>query len=361
MIDRFRKPDRSGHFSGTVLPDSPREATSGPRHSVSPPTIDSPEADRPRDSTDRLGPTGDDEANGLARTLRDLVQSLPRHPVDSVQGAIESAPDSIIGPVTPTFEDQFSVERWVESEDGVRKIELNSSVSGRIGSSAPSDHENAPARSDSGRSDRREEIAALSSITTPYERVYGDPAGTPIGNRLEPGKLPIAGSGLSADRVRSVESPGIRAAELAHSPVADISSNNLAAATGVGNTELSLDLGRWTSSPDRESPDSMMRGGALSIGTPPETVAVGPVGPAGRHDEDFDRASGESGTATRWSGLSGGDPLSSRPTAISPADEGPTGVDLSPTNALLGQILDELRRHHQSAPIASSRFVYPER
>ncbi|HEY2158434.1 MAG TPA: hypothetical protein VGH33_22580, partial [Isosphaeraceae bacterium] len=69
----------------------------------------------------------------------------------------------------------------------------------------------------------------------------------------------------------------------------------------------------------------------------------------------------ESGFATNWSGLTGGDPLGSRPGAVSPADEGSAGVDLSPTNALLGQILDELRRHQQSAPIASGRLVYPER
>jgi hypothetical protein len=46
---------------------------------------------------------------------------------------------------------------------------------------------------------------------------------------------------------------------------------------------------------------------------------------------------------------------------MSVSDEGQAGVDLSATNALLGQILDELRRRTWSAPIASTRAVYPER
>ena len=47
--------------------------------------------------------------------------------------------------------------------------------------------------------------------------------------------------------------------------------------------------------------------------------------------------------------------------ATSTKDDGSTGVDLSPTNALLGQILDELRRQQQLARIVSGRSVYPER
>jgi hypothetical protein len=59
--------------------------------------------------------------------------------------------------------------------------------------------------------------------------------------------------------------------------------------------------------------------------------------------------------------LAGSDFIESHSGAISPSNEASAGLDLNPTNALLGQILDELRRHQQSAPLASGRSVYPER
>jgi hypothetical protein len=84
------------------------------------------------------------------------------------------------------------------------------------------------------------------------------------------------------------------------------------------------------------------------------TVAVGPVGPAGSLEESFDRPPSPS--------LIWDEPLSGdRPGSQAPSGEGLSGVDLRPTNELLGQILDELRRLHQPAPIASGRSVYPER
>src|SRR5947209_3628560 len=119
MIDRSSEPDRSGLFPRAVPPDSSGAAASDPRHPASRPTIDSPAADRSRESANHFHPTGDDEANGLVRTLRELIESLPRHPVESARGTIESTPDAIIEPAMPTIDDQSSVERRVEAGDSV--------------------------------------------------------------------------------------------------------------------------------------------------------------------------------------------------------------------------------------------------
>ncbi len=360
MFDRPRMLNRGSLFSGVVLPDSHHEATSGRRHAVSPPTNDSFEVNRSPEPTDRLGPD-DDDANGLGQTLRDLIESLPRGAVESARRTVESTPDAIVGPVTLTFDDQSAVERRVESEDGAREGDSNSPVSGRYGLPAKGGLEDAPARSESGGTDHREEIAALSSITVLHPIAHGGLAGAAIANPTDLGEGPIVRPAFSVDRVGGVESPGAWAAEPTHPPVADTSSKGLAAAAIAGNLELHTDLGRWTTRPDRAATEPTMRGVASIIRMPPETVAVGPVGLATRHDVGIDRTSGESGSATTWSGLAGGDLLGSRPGAVSPADEGSAGVDLSSTNALLGQILDELRRHQQSALTTSGRLVYPER
>ncbi len=360
MIDRFTKPDRGVSSWGAALPDSPREGAFGPRHSVSPPTIDSSDADSSPESPDRPSSTGED-ANGLARTLRELIHSLPRRPVESAQGTIESTPDSVVGAVTPTFEDPCANGRRVESERGVSGSELHSPMSGRSGPPAPGRHEDAGTRSESGESDRREPIAALSVDTTVYGRAHGEPAESQTAHRHEPGEGPIAEAVFSVDRIGAVEPSGARAAEPTPARVADNSSAGLMVAAITRNGELDTDLGRWTSRANEAVPAPIMEGITSSVRTPAETVAVGPVGPAARYAEGFDRTSGESASATSWSGSSDVDPLGVRPGAVSPADEGSIGIDLNPTNALLGQILDELRRQQQSAPIASGRMVYPER
>jgi hypothetical protein len=357
MIDRSRKPDRSGRSSGAVAPGSSRESRSDPHSPVGPPKIDSSESDRSSESTDRVGSTSDDEANGFARTLLDLIQSLPRRPVESARGIIGSTSDAIIGPVTPVFEEQFSVGRRVEGEDSVREGDFP--ISSSLGPPAPVGDE--AASGGTGGADRREEIAPLPLSAMLCGSAHEEPAETLIANRREPNEGSFTDPALSADRVSGVESSGARAVKPTHSPVADTSSDILAAAAIAGNVELHTGPDPWTSCRDGVASELTMRGAASSVRMPPETVAVGPVGPVAGHDEVFGRTTAESSFATSWSESSGADLLSSRPGAASPADEGSAGVDLNPTNALLGQILDELRRHHQSAPLASGRSVYPER
>jgi hypothetical protein len=144
-------------------------------------------------------------------------------------------------------------------------------------------------------------------------------------------------------------------------PVAPESSTaGVATVTVAAGVDGRADLASWGSRRDRAVAGPMIQGVGPAVGTSPEMVAVGPVGPVARLAEGLDGTSAVPAPASSWDGTTGGDPFSGRG-AVSPGDKGPSGVDMSPTNALLGQIFDELRRHNQSAPIASGRSVYPER
>jgi hypothetical protein len=265
----------------------------------------------------------------------------------------------------PAFEDQPSAGRQAESENNnVREGALISPTPDRAGPSAMAGHEDAAPRPDFGPSDRREEVVTISSASPLQGGLDGEPAGYPNPDRSRdliegPAIGPVSpGAGDWAD---GGESLGGRIVEGARHSLADFPMAGVAAAAVARSIESPPDLERLRSRSDRSPGESATRGSASVSGAAPETVAVGLVGPASRHDDSFDRASGEPASATNWGGSSCDDPFGGRHGTASAADEGPAGVDLSATNALLGQILDELRRHQQSAPIASGRSVYPER
>ncbi len=361
MSDRSGKPDRARLLKDATQPESPREEAPRPRHPISSPPIDSSETNRLGEVTDRSGPT-DDDTRKLAQTIRGLIQSLPRRQIGSAQGILESAADAIVGAVAPTFEEQSPVDRRAEAEDGGREDDSISPVSGSSRLPAPGGHVGTTALSDSGALQRREEIVSASLIAPLLGGACREPDGNPTANRWpDPGGVAIASPAFSDDRAGCIDSREARATESTPPPLMDSSSAVPAAVAVAGNVDFHADLGRRIYRPDHAVNDPTMYGVGSSVGTLPEMVAIGPIGPTGRLDEGFDRASGESVPSMSLAELAGADSAGGPRGAASAREEGAIGVDLSPTNALLGQILDELRRHQQPAQIASGRSVYPER
>ena len=181
MNNRPRKPDRAGFFTEAAPTESLREEAPGPHHTISPPPIDSSEADRPAEVTDLPGPT-EDETKKLARTIRELIQSLPRRQINSARGIIESAAHAIAGAIAPTFEDQSPVARRIDAEDGFREGESNSLLQGSSGPSAPGEYGGTTVLPDPGASERREEVASIPSVVPLLGDAYGDPDGNPTAN-----------------------------------------------------------------------------------------------------------------------------------------------------------------------------------
>jgi hypothetical protein len=347
MSDRPRNPSRAGLFSGEAPSDRSSGETAdplqghplGPHHPASPPAIESATG-----LTDRAQAVSNAEAEQFARTLKDLIQSLPRRPGASSASAPGSAPEGIAGVATPTFEDLPAGERRAKSGEDDLSLATGSTPTGagRGDSPAVGGYEaGSSARPDLWRAGG--EGVTTVALAAPLSAARdGEQAGQPPvnGNRADVG-------GTSGGQADGGSNPF--AAEAAMIGVAAV-----AIAAGV---DPSADLGRRGSPSDRATIEPATTGGVPAAWTP-ETVAVGQIGPAGRNDEGFDRASA---SATSWGGASGGDPFATDYGNASPAVEGPSGVDMGPTNALLGQILDELRRHQQSASISSGRSVYPER
>lgn len=307
-----------------------REPLEGPHHPASPPRID-------------------DEAERFARTLRDVIQSLPGRPGSVPSGTPAPAHGGIFGVATPTFDDQPADGRRAESGQGDSAGDSITLGMDRLDSSTAGRHESETSpRTDLGRVDRRDEVVAIPSAAPPLGGHEGDLSGHPASDRS---REPVDGF------VIGPASSGAQSGSFAvEATTAGIASGAFATAVDPYST-----LGTAGFSLDRASSEVGTQDGDPRIGPPSGTVAIGPIGPAGRPDESFDRAPSPSASAAPWSGSTGGDPFAAHLGFPSAAGEGQAGADLNQTNALLGQILDELRRNQQQAPIASGRSVYPER
>ncbi len=308
------------------------------------------------ESSDRLGAI-DDETKQLASTLHDLIQSLPRRPGSSPSEATGSPAEGISGVATPTFDDQPTDERRARSGgDGLAGDPIPPGADRATPPAEGRRESDTTARPDLGGADRRDEVVAMPSAGPVPGNPGVDPTGHPAPDRS---RDPIEGSVMG--RVPSGEgdpSEG-RAGQGSHSFVVESAATGIVAGAVSAAIEPQAALGPGGFRPDRATNETAILGDA-GTGASLETIAVGPIGPAGRPEEGLDRAASPSSTSMAWGMSPGGDPseggLGAGPLAV----EGPGGVDMAPTNALLGQILDELRRQQQ-APIASGRSVYPER
>ena len=300
------------------MPEAPRDS----RHPASPPPVD-------------------DEERRFARGLQELIQSLPSR---SASAPPEPARDGIFGVTTPTFEDQPANERRAESEKGGAESDSIPLGTDRLDSSTGGHHESETSpRPDLGRVDRRDEIVVIPSATPPLGGQEGELSGHPAYDRSrESGDGSVIGPASS----------GVQSGPLA----VDATTAGIAAAAFAPTVDHYATLRTEGPLADRASSDVTTQDGDPRIGAPSETVATGPIGPAGRPEESFDRAP----TAATWGVSTVGDPFAAHIGFPSTTGEGQAGVDLNQTNVLLGQILDELRRQQQ-APIASGRSVYPER
>ena len=333
MSDRPRNPSRSGLFSDANPPerslgegrDLQTEPSQGTRHPASPPPID-------------------DEAKQFARTLRGLIQSLPRGPGSAPTGATAPAYDGIFGIVAPAFEDQPADDRRAESGRDNQEGDSISQGTGRPDSATQDRHESdTSTRPDLGSGDRPDAVAAIPSAVPPPGGHEGDLSGHPVSDRS---REPAGGS------VVGPASTGVQIGSFA----AEVTSTGIAAAV-----EPHAALGPAGFPLDRASAEAAAQDDGAGLAATSETVAIGPIGPAGRPEETFDRGPAQAVSATTWGGSLDGDPFGGYLGSASSAGEAQGGADLNQTNALLGQILDELRRYQQQAPIASGRSVYPER
>lgn len=349
MSDRPRNPSRAGLFSGEAPFDrsagetaDPRQGPPfSPRHSASPPAIESP-----TESIERTRTVNDNEAEQLARTLKDLFQSLPRRPGVTSESAPASAPGGVAGVAAPTFEDFPSDERRAKFGEDSPGLGTESASTGPGGGDSPAmggHGEDSFARPDLCQGGDTATVALVTPISAVPD---GETTGTPPadGNEADAGGT---SGGLATP------SPSPFAAESTM-----IGADAGAIAAGVGPA---ADLGRLGSPSAGATIEATAQGGTPAAWSSPETVAIGSIGLVGHNAEGFDPTLSSSTSAMTWGGVSGGVPFATANGTVSPGGEGPSGLDLGPTNALLGQILDELRRHQQSAPIVSGRSVYPER
>lgn len=323
MSDRPRQPDRAGRFADASPTDPTRDAPPVTHHPAEPPPVD--------------------QAAPASLTLRDLILSLPRRPGPDSAPDPASVPDGVSGVATPTYDDPPADERRAKHAEESGASDLPPPASDRAHSLREGrDDGPTPVRADLGGGNRRDEVVPL--LAAPPN---------PGGPGAELPGYPAFSRSVAAD----VEAPPSRdrvdrsQGEYATAAVSPM--GGIAAAV-----EAPTGLGRWASTQDR-STEGGPGGDTFPTGSTVDVVAIGPVGPAVRTEDPFDRGTSQAIVTTPWGGPSG-DSFAGRPEASSPAGEGAPGVDLGPTNALLGQILDELRRQQQ-APIASGRSVYPER
>lgn len=361
MSDRPRKPSRSGLFSGANPPGRPlveradplRETSPGSYHPASPTPLDPSKPGGPTGPDDRTGAV-DDRAKQFALTLRDLIESLPPR-ADSAAARLAPAPQGIPGVTMPAFEDHPAVERQARTVEDVPGGGPSPSDFDRVGPPTRGRLEaDATARPDLARSDRRDEDLVIPSTALspggPEVDLPGYPTSErspgPVESALEPtcsGIQPDVGGSFGGDgpgeRSLAIEVP---MAGIAAAPAAGVDLR-----IGPVHRGIAADLG-----PSGSESSGVDDGAGES-----QTIAVGPVGSAGRFEESFDRPPSSTAPTASWGGSSGGDPSG----AVRSPVEGASGADFGPTNALLERILDELRRQHRSAPIASGRSVYPER
>jgi hypothetical protein len=92
-----------------------------------------------------------------------------------------------------------------------------------------------------------------------------------------------------------------------------------------------------------------------------EGMTVPAAGLLGRSEEPFEGSSASSNSSISMGGQIGGDSFSSHDGGGAAQDDSRTGGDMTRTNTLLEQILNELRQNAQPAYVQSSRSVYPER
>lgn len=350
MSDRPPRPDRAGLF----FDEGPRETSSGPRHPSSPPPIEPSGADRP-DLMEKVAPP--------AQALRNLIQSLPRRPGPMLSNVSPPTLEGIFGVAPPSFVEQPSGEGRPRPED-ISASDPIPAGTDRSGTPPASIHEPETTMLRDPRGvDRRDEVITVLS-TAPVAGDHPESPASHQGTFAHPPDL-MAGSAAdplsSGSRIEEARLPEREPAGGSRPGVVDLSAAVGPPGAVTAAVEPPSIPGSGTFAVDRLATEPAFRGVWATTEPARVAVEVGPVGPAARRDEGFDGMPSVPAASASWGASMGEDPLSGRRGTTSAADEGVAGVDLSATNALLVQILDELRRQHQPGPFASARSVYPER
>jgi hypothetical protein len=375
MSERPRKSNRAGTFrSEPPLEGVPRESInsspfSSPRASSSPIEPASvPDSERPQQVVDH-------ESKTLARTIRELIQGVPASPASSPIDRNPNAPEGRTGGYLPSYEGVLESKSPSRIEESAASGEPPYPVPDR---SALSMHRETDslATSDLGISGQPLSTAAVVPAGATWDALGHDLSGDPAADR--PGNLddtertgPTQTTGNPSHESTSVPTEiGSRAGS--EDTTHDL--NFTPASAGVGQEDSRTPLaasvpltveshmapGHMAGVGSRDAPAEQSGDGVEARGEASmERMTVPASGLLGLSEEPFGSASASSNSSTSMGDPSGGDSFSSHDGAG--ADDSRAGGDMTRTNTLLEQILDELRRHGQPTYVQSGRSVDPER
>jgi len=351
------------------MPDRPRsQATGAPARSTPPPDrpAQSPFARRPDGRGEgphpaeppsptappRVADAAHPAADDLSRTLRDLIRSLPGRP-----GTPPAAPAGVADVGAPLPDERLGSSRGPHAA-GEEVIRPDQAGPGQASLAPPGVLDAPPPAGTAAAGPAGRGGGVEATVTAPpLDILRADPAGsgsprTAPSESLALGPAPPPAVGgmmfeLAADVGRTAPG-GEDAAGAMSSGMTDgvVPSGDLLAAAGRGAAPSSpaTDVGAGPAGPG---------GGAWG----PETVPS--VGLIRGYDEAPGRGPDPSAASGGW-GDPSADPAAALAPNATPGEAGAQPADLSRTNALLEQILEELRRQ-QPSYVASGRSVYPER
>jgi hypothetical protein len=376
MSERPRKSNRAGTFrSEPPLEGVPRESInsspfSSPRGSRSP--IEPPTA---RDS-EHAHQVVDQETKNLSQTIRELIRGVPAAPASSPIDRNPIAPEGRTGGFLPSFEDVMESKSSSGSEVPATTAELPHPAQDRSALCVQRETDSL-ATTDHGSSGEPLTTTPVVPAAAPMDALGHDLSGDPRADR--PGALAEEKTGptkTAGNLPHGSESTHALIGALTGSVDTSHDRNFTPASTGVGNdisqTPLSAsgplvvdshiapgDVGGVAS---RDASMEESGTGVLARGeTSMERMTVPASGLLGRGEDPFESASSSSNSSASMGGQIGGDSFSSHDDVGAGPDDSRAGGDMTRTNTLLEQILDELRRHEQPSYVQSGRSVYPER
>jgi hypothetical protein len=374
MSERPRKSNRAGTFrSEPPLEGVPRESTNSSPFSSLRASSSPIEPASVRDS-ERPHQVVDHESKTLARTIQELIQGVPASPASSPIDRNPNAPEGRAGGFFPSFDGVLESKSSSRIEESAPAGELPYPVPDRSALSMNRETDSL-ATSDHGISGEPLSTAAIVPAGATWDALGHDLSGDPAADR--PGDLDTERSGptkTTGDLSHESASVPTGIGSLAGSGDTTHDLNFTQASTGVGqdssptplaaSVPLTVDShmapGHVVGIGSRDAPAEQSRDGVVARGEASmERMTVPARGLLGLSEEPFESGSASSNSSTSMGDPSGGDSFSSHDGAG--ADDSRAGGDMTRTNTLLEQILDELRRNGQPTYVQSGRSVDPER
>jgi hypothetical protein len=375
MSERPRKSNRAGTFrSEPPLEGVPRESNNSSPFSSLRASSSPIEPASVRDS-ERPQEVVDHESKNLARTIQELIQGVPARPASSPIDRNPNAPEGRTGGYLPSYEGVLEAKSSTRIEESAPAGELPYAVPDR--SALSMHHEtDSLATADHGISGESLSMAAVVPAGATWNTLGHDFPGDPAADR--PGDLddtertgPTQTTGDLSHESASVPT-GI--GSLAGSGGTTHDLNFTPASTGVGQEDsrtplaasvpLTVDShmapGHMAGFGSRDAPEEQSGDGVVARGEASmERMTVPARGLLGFSEEPFESRSASSNSSGSMGDPSSGDSFSGQDGAG--AEDSRAGGDMTRTNTLLEQILDELRRHGQPTYVQSGRSVDPER